>query len=348
MLVCWGVSHRTTAIADREIVARAAQTLAQVRPPEVVGLVPLLTCNRVELYADVTTSSALDAFTWAAGHAAYSFQGDDALHHLTRVACGLDSVVLGETQIIAQVAAALRAATHAGTVTGALRAAFRTAIRTAERARAVAWSTEPPASIGAAAVHVAVEHLASAPASGGHLLIVGAGHVARATAAELLRLRGNSVIPSEARNRGYVPGHGSEVGCRRMAAANLHFRRLTVLNRSVDRAERIARTLEREAGALDALPRMLGVADVVIAATASPTPIIRAEQLRTRTRRVVVIDAGVPRNVEPEAGALPHVSLLTVDTLVARNSQLQTARERLAHVVEDLVAEAVCGAAACV
>jgi glutamyl-tRNA reductase len=320
MLICWGVSHRTTAIAEREAAAQGARALWQARPTELAGLVPLLTCNRVELYADVSPSIALEAFPWAAEHAAYSFQGDDALHHLARVACGLDSVVLGETQIIAQVATALRAATQARTVTSPLRTAFRTALRTAERAREVAWSTEPPASIGSAAVHVALERAAaSGPESRCHLLIVGAGHVARAVAAELARLRGTTPIPIE---------------------------RVTVLNRSLERAERVARTLGAEIGSLDALQRVLRVADVVIAATASPTPVIRAEDLRTRTRPIVVIDAGVPRNVQPEAGARPHVTLLTVDTLVARNSTLQTARERLADVVEELVAEAVFGVAA--
>jgi glutamyl-tRNA reductase len=319
MLIVHGVSHRTASVEVREAAAIAVRTLLATRPPTLAGVVPLLTCNRVEVYADAPDQRASDVWRLLPREIrehGYSLKNQDALHHLARVATGLDSVVLGETQIISQVATALRSASSAGTLTAQLRGAFRIALRTAERARAVAWCTQPPASIGSAAAQFAGEHLASLRPGGAYLVIVGAGHVARAVASELSR-----------------------------AVARSSVRRVTILNRSIERAVGVGRTLGAHADSLDALRNELRQADVVIAATSAPEPIINVGDfpLAGDGRPRLLIDAGVPRNIDPSVSRLTNITLLTVDSLGARASDLRRSREGLVPVVEELVSQAVFG-----
>jgi glutamyl-tRNA reductase len=171
----------------------------------------------------------------------------------------------------------------------------------------------PPASIGSVAAELARRHLAAGTRDG-QLALIGAGHVARAVLHELHRTR-------------------VSVG------------RVTILNRSVERARLLAASTQMNVQSLAALPAVLRQAAVVIAATSAPAPIITSADLSTvaAERPSLLIDAGAPRNVDATVAELPGLTLVTVDSLGERAEELRRAREELVPRVEELVGEAVYG-----
>lgn len=231
----------------------------------------------------------------------YVYEGVDAARHLCRVATGLEATVLGEAQILGQVGAALRASPNAART---VRHAFRTAIRVGELARKTVWSAHPPASVGSVAADLALQ------LQPGHTVIVGAGHVARAAA-------------------------------RALAPA-----RITFVNRTLERAQRLASRTGGEARALSSLPQVLRAAQAVILATSAPQPIIdlatAAAALATRRLRdILLIDTGVPRNVDPRVALLPRVRLIDMDALGPHVDDLRATRQRDVPKVEAIIEDAL-------
>jgi glutamyl-tRNA reductase len=216
--------------------------------------------------------------------ALYERVGTRAAEHLLRVAAGLQSMVVGEAQILGQVKDALSAAEAAGTVGEELHALFASAVKAGKRARAETELGRADLSVAAVAVRVAAEALGGL--KGRNALVVGAGRTSQ-LCARLLRDAG--------------------IG------------QLTLANRTLEPAAGLAEEVGGQVVALADVATALMEADLIISATAAPHPVLHAETLARGTagryRPLVIVDLAVPPDVEPEVELLPAVSLYTLDAL---------------------------------
>ncbi|MCJ7702169.1 MAG: glutamyl-tRNA reductase [Anaerolineales bacterium] len=326
---CLGLNHQTASIALREKLAftphRLEASLARLGCGNQVGfkslqeLVILSTCNRVELYAVTTHSSfdLLEAFLAEiqnipipefSSHI-YRLQNDEAVGHLLAVAAGLDSVVLGEPQILGQVTEAYSVAGRHGTAGKILSRLFQSAIHAGKRARTETSIAHNPASISSVAVNRISETVSQL--SQAQVMVLGAGEMAE-LAVEALRKRGAG--------------------------------RIVVVNRTVQRAQELARRWDGQAAALEMLLELLPQMDIVITSTGAPHTIIQASmvekamQLRP-DRPMVFMDIAVPRDVDPEVGAIPAVSLYDMDTLAAQLEHSLSQREAEIPQVKEILVE---------
>jgi glutamyl-tRNA reductase len=268
----------------------------------------LQTCNRAEAY--VVTR---DAGTGQAALAAYGADASDdarvemgheeSLEHLLRVATGLDSLVLGEDQVLGQVRDALETAQQVGTTSDVLEDAVLKAIHVGERARTETDVNEGVVSLGsAAAERVAAE----TDLDGATAVVVGAGEMGL-LAARALAARGVDEV--------------------------------VVANRTVANAEHVVDELDvaTDAVPLSALDTVLDRADVVVSATASDDLVVSASALDTE-REQTVVDLAQPRDVDPAAGALDSVSVHDLDTLEDLTEETREQRREAAEAVERIVA----------
>ena len=328
-----GLSHRTAPVEVRERLAAGADALPELLARlasrrELAEVMFLSTCNRVEVFALPKAADGVDAALAAirdelAHHggavsgdalAAYQYQkrDEEAVRHLFRVAASLDSMVLGEPQILGQVKEAYDAALAAGTLKSLLG-------RCVSRAFAVAKRVRTETSIGAGTVSIASVAVELAwrvfGGLGDHaVLLVGAGEMAEAAARSL--------------------GNGA--------------RALHICNRSFDRAATLAGTLNASAVPWDSLAAELVQADVVVTSTASPTFVVTHEMVKRamkarKGRTLLFVDIAVPRNVEPSVHGIDNVYVFNVDDLeqeVARGMKARQAeREAAERIVDDEVAQ---------
>jgi glutamyl-tRNA reductase len=325
-LVAVGVSHADAHVAVRESVYLDCFGRAELRHLLAAAgeVVVLSTCNRTELYiaaADHESAKAAAAALLArvgdgraqadAARALVSRRGLDVARHLFRVAAGLESVVLGETEILGQVRKAWLESQEANTAGPLLNALFQRALESGRRVRAETPLARRPASVASAAVELADR--AAGGLAGRHVVVLGAGAVARALCLSLLRRR---------------------VGV------------VTIVARNAERAAAISAGCDARVAPLGELDQQLESADVVVAATSAPHPLITADMLPRRARadrrRLVVIDLGVPRNVDPVVAHLDFCQLYDVDdlrlvveaTVAARNEAVATAEVILEHDLE--------------
>ncbi|MGH3066617.1 MAG: glutamyl-tRNA reductase [Gaiellaceae bacterium] len=321
-LVCLGLSHRTAPVELRERIG--ALGFSAERCPAVVEHATLQTCYRVELYARLSSGvedardELIDALSRAHGverrllvDHLYVHAGDDVAQHLCRVAAGLDSLVLGETEILGQVGDAFAAGRAAGTVSSGLSLLFRTAVAAGRRARA-------ETAIGANPVTASSMALALAEGVVGSLrekrvLVVGAGRIG------LQSLKA-------------VTGRG-------VAHA-------AIANRTRERAAEVAQRFQATAYGLDELEGALSWADVAVSATSSESPVVgvelvRAAMARRGDRPLVIVDLAVPADVERAVGAVPQVSLFDVDDLRAGLDDSMASRLSEVPGVEAIVADEV-------
>jgi glutamyl-tRNA reductase len=319
-LLVLGINHQTAPVSLRERVAFDAQALPRALAtlsalPQVHEVALLSTCNRTELYA-VADDSGQALADWLATHPAdaaaiagqdlhaylYRHHDADAARHLFRVATGLDSLVLGEPQILGQVKEAWAAARGAGTLGGQLDRLFQHAFATAKRARTDTRIGANPVSVASAAVRLAQESFARLDDS--TVLLVGAGETIELAARHL----------SEGR-----------------------VKRLLVANRTLAHAQELATRHGGVALPLAELDRHLAEADIVISATAARDLVVRAPQVaaalaQRRHRPMLLLDLAVPRDIEAAAAELKDVFLYTVDDLERaiednRRSRREAARE---------------------
>jgi glutamyl-tRNA reductase len=297
-LVVLGLNHRTAPIEVREHVVFDGETLpralASLRAlPGVKEALIVSTCNRTEIYC--VGDDAGDALAeWLAASSGgnpaiaaclYRIEGAEAVRHLFAVASGLDSMILGEPQILGQLKDAYRAAQSAGTAGAFLNRLFQTAFSVAKRVRS-------ETAIGASAVSVASAGvvLARRVFAGFErhtALLVGAGEMIELTARHL---------------------HAQKIG------------RMIVANRSAARAQRIAAGVQASAIQLDALAAHLPAADLVVSSTARPGFVLGFEDVRQavsarRRRPMFMLDLAVPRDVDPRVAELEDVYLYTLDDL---------------------------------
>jgi glutamyl-tRNA reductase len=314
-----GINHRTAPVDIREKVVFAGEELPEalrelVRVPGVQESIIVSTCNRTELYCSTSINppetAAQQLTRWLeqwhdlAAHnldlqqSLYRLQGSEAIEHLFAVACGLDSLVLGEPQILGQLKDAYRAAHDQGTTGPYLNRLLQTAFSVAKRVRT---NTR----IGANAVSVASAAVAMA----------------------------RTVFERFEEHTALLVGAGETIA---LAARHLHangIQRMIIANRSLDRAQALASEFNGFAITLDALPTHLAEADIVISSTASPTAVITRDHVRAalRTRRrkpMFMVDIAVPRDIEPEVADLEDIYLFTIDDLQnVVNENLESRRQ---------------------
>ncbi|MBZ0088641.1 MAG: glutamyl-tRNA reductase [Thermomonas sp.] len=321
-----GINHQTAPVSLREKVAFTPETLAPALAslhalPEVSEVVLLSTCNRTEVYAQANGSD-LPLIDWLATHPAsgappgpelrnylYRHRDADAVRHLFRVASGLDSLVLGEPQILGQVKQAWTAARAAGALGGSLDRLFQQAFATAKHARTDTRIGAHPVSVASTAVHLAQRNFARMEDS--TVLLVGAG--------ETIELAARHV--AEARTK-----------------------RLLIANRTLAHAQELASRHGGFALPLDELERHLAEADVVISATASRATILQRPQVERalqarRHRPMLLLDLAVPRDIDNSVGDLRDVFLYTIDDLehvIEDNRRSRREAAEQAEVIIDL------------
>ena len=321
-LVCLGLSHRTAPVELRERIG--ALGVGAERCPAVIEHAVLQTCYRVELYARLTSGveDARDELVDALSHAhdvsrellldhLYVHSGEDVARHLSRVAAGLDSLVLGEAEILGQVGEAYELGEAAGTVGPGMKLLFRTAISAGRRARSETAIGANPATASSMALALAESALGNLRDK--HVLVVGAGRIGLQT-----------LKAAEGRGIGSV----------------------AVANRTKERAAVVAARFAAVAHGLDELVDALAVADVAISATSSEAPVLRVDSVRAALaaradRPLVLVDLAVPADVEREAGEVPGARLFDVDDLRAGLDDTMRARLREVPGVEAVVEEEV-------
>jgi glutamyl-tRNA reductase len=310
-LVLVGISHRSATIDERERMAAAVRdarawfVTARVSAPSVAELFVVATCHRFELYAmtdDVTaTERELLALVAPAAPAAtsdggwYVRSGHDALLHLARVACGLDSLIVGEAEIAGQVRRAAVQAREAGALGPLLERALAGALRASGRARSETRISRGAMSAASAAVVLASDCLGSL--AGRSVLVAGAGPMGRHAIARFARLR-----PAE----------------------------LFVSSRSEHHAQDAAASTGATIIPLARAPEVAAEVDLLVTALHVAEPVFGAGALRTRAGRpLLAIDLSMPRAIDPAAASLPGVTLKTVDDLgeIARRSAAERAGE---------------------
>jgi len=328
-LLCLGISHKTAPVAVRErlaLTAPEAQRLCQ----ELVGTdaireaVAISTCNRTEIYLVGDPVGAetelLARLAQRAGtrpteltDAMYAPRNCDAARQLYRVVSGLESMIVGEAEIQGQAKRAYEAALEAGTTGPLTNRLFTAALQTGKRVRSETTIGQGRASVSSVAVGLARELMGPTrpELAARDVVIIGAGETAELTA---------------------------------QALAEEGVRTIFVANRRADRARSIAERFGGSVSSLHDLPDRLVDADIVVASTSSPHPIIGVDELALVMREregapLLLIDIAVPRDVEAACAELEGVTLYDIDDLqsvVARNRQVrEEERSQAEAVVED-------------
>ncbi|MEW6241932.1 MAG: glutamyl-tRNA reductase [Chloroflexota bacterium] len=314
---CIGINHNTApiqmreqlAIGEEEIRATLSSLASATATSAFAELVILSTCNRTELYAvsshltfaeleiflSETCGVPVDAFR---PHV-YQYADTEAARHLFEVAAGLDSLVIGEPQILGQIVRALELSRGQNMAGPVLNRLFQAAIHAGKRARTETGISRNPASVSSLAASLAerVVH----PIAEAQVVVIGAGEMAE-LAVEALRKRGAQKI--------------------------------LIVNRTLERAHTIADRWDAQITTFENLDSALASADILISSTGAPHTILSAEMVKhameARPQRpLVLIDIAVPRDIDPDAANIPHVKLFDIDRL---NEQLEGAlAERLAE-----------------
>ncbi|MET9220812.1 MULTISPECIES: glutamyl-tRNA reductase [unclassified Streptomyces] len=329
-----GLSHRSAPVSVLERAALTGDARAKLLQDALAAepaaeAVVLSTCNRIELYADVDKFHAgvAELSTLLAQHSGvgleeltphlYVHYEDRAVHHLLSVACGLDSMVVGEGQILGQIKDALAAGQELHTAGRLLNDLFQQALRVGKRAHSETGIDRA----GQSLVTFGLDQLAvtTGPLAGRRALVVGAGSMSSLAAATLAR-----------------------AGVRELAIAN----------RTVDRAERLAATLASDNGALDSraitmseVSAALRTADVVVSCTGATGLVLSADDLRAALAErpagtdLAVLDLAMPRDIDSAAHALLGVHLVDIESLAAASADAPMAAD--VDAVRGIVSEEV-------
>jgi glutamyl-tRNA reductase len=350
-----GLSHKSAPVTTLERAVLTGDTLGKLlrdvyHADDVAGSLVVSTCNRVEVYADVDKfHGGLSAICeLLARHAGiplaeltqhlYVHYEDRAIQHLLLVACGLDSMVIGESQILGQVRQALSLARTQGTLSRALGDLGSLALRAGKRAQTETGIHRAGASLVSVGLTAAAQQLRPEAAGDG-----------------APSLAGLSVL---------VVGAGSMSSLAVATAARMGAARIVVANRSATRAQRLAATVSAATADLSRLPAEIAAADLVVSCTGAPGHVItagavtEAQQTRTPARALVLLDLALPRDVDPldgvtvigldamgEAecrslpGAQAHVEdVAAVRQIVAEELAAQMSADRAARVAPTVVA----------
>lgn len=297
-----GLSHHSSSVTVRErfafAEARIPEALQQLRNAGAVQeAVILSTCNRVEIYvvsalAPAQVSEALQNFLRECHDyhepltdEFYSLTEPQSVYHLFKVACGLDSMVLGETEILGQLKKAYDTALQHGHTGSRLNKAFQRAFNVAKHIRSTTQIQRGSVSVGSVAVELAEKIFSQLDQR--EVLVIGAGETSEKTARALLSRGAGNIV---------------------------------VTNRSVEKAQALARELGGRAIAFDDWPTEFERVDIVISSTAAPHYVLDRTKLETfmkqrRNRPLLLIDIAVPRDIDPAVNFLENVFLYNIDDL---------------------------------
>ena len=321
-----GLSHKSAPVSTLERAAVSGDTLGKLlhdvaRLPDIAETFVISTCNRVEVYAEVGrfhggVAGVCDLLSRYSGIPAaeltsslYVHYEDRAVQHLLAVSSGLESMVVGEDQILGQVRTALKVAGDHGTLGRSLRDLGRLALRTGKRARAETGIDRLGLSLVSVGIELAAPHLGGAQGEGQDQQQLGSNGPGRLSGAHVL-----------------VVGAGAMSGLAVATAARAGAARVTVANRTRARAERLAAGVGGAVADFADLPAAIAEADLVISCTGAAGLVItdgivrEVLAVRDRARPLVLLDLAMPRDVDPAVRGLPGrdeapVSVISMDTL---------------------------------
>ncbi|HEX4637994.1 MAG TPA: glutamyl-tRNA reductase [Chthoniobacterales bacterium] len=321
-LFCIGLSHHNADVATRENFAGHAETERVLRNCGCNEALLLSTCNRVEVYAATEQIIATDQIARCLARTDavalneqletfYRYENADCVRHLFRVACGLDSMVVGETEILGQTKKAYEAARVAGAAGRFLHRLFQRAFRVAKQVRTRTEITRGPVSVGSVAVELAQKIFGELKNC--KVLVLGAGETSERTVRALV-------------SRGVTD--------------------LRVSNRTPERAESLALAVGGRAIPFVDWPQQCREIDILLTSTSSEMPLISQEKLapvvRERIDRALfIIDLAVPRDVAPEVNALEGVYLYDIDSLRSIADQSLATRRAQIAIAEEIISNHV-------
>lgn len=325
-IVVVGINHKTAPVEMREKLSFSEhympESLAKLcRYAQIEGAVILSTCNRTEIYgvADDAGQGLEKIKEFLAAKSGIGVQAldkylyikkdSDSVHHLFKVAAGLDSMLLGETQILGQVRTAYEIALNSGYTNRVLNTLFQQAIRTGKRARAETGIDQHAVSISYAAVELAKQIFKDL--SGRSVLVIGAGKMSELTTKHLVTNGVSGVIVS---------------------------------NRSYDRAVMLANQFNGKAIKFDDLFHYMEDADIVISCTAASHYVVRKHQVanvinKKPGKKLMIIDIAVPRDIEPDVREIPGVTVYDIDALQDVVDSNLDKRRRSAVLAEAIIEE---------
>lgn len=325
-LVCLGLNHETAPVEVRERFALSEKALDR----EVVSLleakdveegVVLSTCNRTEYYAVVNGGSGVaELESWICGQREfdgaregifYFYEAREAAEHLCRVASGMNSMVLGETEIFGQVKKAYQRSLDGKATKGVLNRLFQRTFSVGKRVRNQTGIQEGATSVAGASVELAEKVFGRL--KGSTVMVIGAGEMSRQTA-QALQSRGASSV--------------------------------MVTNRSYDKAVELAESIGGHAVHFDSWETELKDVDVVIAATGAPHFVVKpghveAVRRKRKFRPLIMVDIAVPRDIDPEVGKIEEVYLYDIDTLQEMANEARKRREKQLMLCEEIIREEI-------
>ncbi|MEJ2392135.1 MAG: glutamyl-tRNA reductase [Gammaproteobacteria bacterium] len=325
-LLAFGINHKTAPVDIREKLAFAPDKL-QSALQDLVGhktiqeAVILSTCNRTEVYCGLDFPANDAVLEWLSEYHQlplesispyiYAYQDSEAVQHILRVASGLDSLVLGEPQILGQIKEAYMNANAAGAIGAQLNRLFQHTFAVAKQVRTDTAIGASPVSVAFAAVTLAKQIFSDL--SQHKVMLIGAGETIDLVARHLKENQVN---------------------------------RMVVANRTVERAEELASTFNAEAIALRDIPEYLYEADIIISSTASPLPILGKGMIERAIKQrkhkpMFMVDIAVPRDIEPEVSELRDVYLYTVDDLQDVIEENRKSRQEAAMQAEEIISAQV-------
>ncbi|WP_446809940.1 glutamyl-tRNA reductase [Methylomonas sp. 2BW1-5-20] len=321
-LLAVGINYNTAPVAVRERLAFPTEILDNTLKNlwnlrEISEAAILSTCNRTEFYYQADSDNPSSLVNWIADTKQitpaeftpylYSYKDSQSIRHMFRVACGLDSMILGEPQILGQMKTAYHAASQAGTLGRNLSKLFQHTFSAAKKVRTDTAIGSSPVSVAFAAVQLAqqiFDKLSEQTA-----LLIGAGETIELTARHL-----------------YQHGIG----------------RIIIANRTYDKAHALAMQFNGYAINLAELPNHLAEADIVVSSTASQLPILGKGRVESaikirKHKPMFMVDLAVPRDIEAEVAQLRDVYLYTVDDLQNTVNQNMDSRRRAAEQAEEII-----------
>jgi glutamyl-tRNA reductase len=326
--VVLGLSHKSAPLDVREQVfipeTGVGECVRRLIDHDLIESGVLLsTCNRTELYAIASANDTPDRLFESFGlwphqlpfeawqRYAYRLTGEDAMDHLFRVAGGLDSLMIGEAQVLGQLKRALSLARQAGALDAQLEIIIRGALRAAKRIRHETGLGRRPVSVSHAAVAATQEVLGGL--AGRNVLLLGAGEMSEVT----LRLLRNQRIGS-----------------------------VYLASRRFERADEVAQAAGASAVPFDGIEEIIGAVDIIVSSSSAPHHLLDAGRVMTFQehrggRPLLIVDMAVPRDVDPDAARVAGVHLLNIDDLQRVAEANREAREAFVPAAEQIVAEEV-------
>jgi glutamyl-tRNA reductase len=321
-LFCVGLSHHTANVETRERFASGAGAESTLRTAGCVEALVLATCNRVEVYGASEKRVSTDEIAQCLLHDGvvsdrreawpfYRHEAERCVQHLFRVASGLDSMVVGETEILGQTKKAYQSARVAGAVGPCLHRLFQRAFRVAKQVRTHTEITRGSVSVGSVAVDLAQKIFGQLDSC--RVLVLGAGETSERTARALI-------------SRGVSD--------------------LRVSNRSNDHAQELSERVGGQAVPFDEWPQQCREIDILITSTSSETPLLTPTNLGPMLahridRPLFIIDIAVPRDVDPTVNELEGVYLYDIDALRSVAEQSLAVRQQQIASAEAIIAEHV-------